>query len=223
MAVQFIIHIKMQINRINRPIKAWAVTKEDLYLKSKEWADMSLARRPAGVRKALCERERCLSPPHCLRFLLSQTLFGGKKGEPEWGDGGKKRITEKTDVVSGERRKQRLEDKEVKQQGCARLSLPPTRCHNSNSSVSCPAYRHAHTYTHTHRSFTRGERVPQSQISHSSQLGGQDTGRVNLIREKIRPWQTECLLLWPWSACKFKAKFNRCYTVAAQYPWYDTP
>lgn len=36
MAVHFIIHIKMQINRINRPIKAWPVTKEDLYLKSRE-------------------------------------------------------------------------------------------------------------------------------------------------------------------------------------------
>lgn len=33
--VQFIMHIKMQINRINRPTKARPVTKEDLYLKSR--------------------------------------------------------------------------------------------------------------------------------------------------------------------------------------------
>lgn len=84
--------------------------------------------------------------------------------------------------------------------------------------MRCPGLAYRHTYTHTHtKSFTRGERVPQSQISHSSQLGGQDTGRVNLIREKIRPWQTERLLLWPWGACKFKTKFNRCHTVAAPY------
>lgn len=33
MAEQFMIQIKMQINRINRPIKAWP---DDLYLKSRE-------------------------------------------------------------------------------------------------------------------------------------------------------------------------------------------
>lgn len=37
--VQFIMHIKMQINRINRPIKARPVTKEDLYLKRETGTD----------------------------------------------------------------------------------------------------------------------------------------------------------------------------------------
>lgn len=58
-------------------------------------------------------RELCLSPPYCLRFLLTQTLLGGEKGEPEYGEVEKK-ITEKTDVVSGERRRQSVEGKEMK-------------------------------------------------------------------------------------------------------------
>lgn len=59
--------------------------------------------------------ELCLSPPRCLRFLLTQTLLGAKR-ESRSEERGKKKIG-KTDVVSGERRKsrrQRGEDMEVK-------------------------------------------------------------------------------------------------------------
>lgn len=76
---------------------------------------------------------------------------------------------------------------------------------------------HKHPYTGTRSGFSWGTRAPQSQISHRSQLRGEDTGRVNLITEDIRPRQAECLLLCPWDACKFQAEFNRCCTVAAHH------
>lgn len=89
--------------------------------------------------------------------------------------------------------------------------LPLTCHHHSNSPVRCQVWP-LHTHTHTHT---------LSRISHPSQLGVQDTRRVNLIREKIRPWQNECLLLYPWSARTFKVKLNRCCTVAAHYLQYN--
>ena len=106
-----------------------------------------------------------------------------------------KKITEKKQMWSPEKDgdKERRHGGEV----TGRLSLPPTQRHNSNSSVKCPAQpihtntdAHTHTHIHTHTqelSFTRGEGVPRGQINHPSQLGVRDTGRVNLIREKIRP------------------------------------
>lgn len=60
-AVQFIMHIKMQINRINRSIKAWPVTKEDLYLKSRETGtDEFWQEGQYRAIKALCEER---APP----------------------------------------------------------------------------------------------------------------------------------------------------------------
>lgn len=51
------------------------------------------------------------SSPH---FLLSQTLLGGEEERQGEERREKKHITEKTDVVSGERARYRVEDKEVK-------------------------------------------------------------------------------------------------------------
>lgn len=57
--VQFIMHIKMQINRINRPIKARPVTKEDLYLKRETGTDEFWQEGQNRAIKAFCE-ERAL-------------------------------------------------------------------------------------------------------------------------------------------------------------------
>lgn len=123
-----------------------------------------------------------------------------------------------------------LEKKEKAKEWEARrwtgLSLPRTCSHNSGCSARCQLClldTHAwKTHIATHMSFTQEERVSQSQISHPSQLGVQDAGRVNLIREggldcdKVSAGS--CVHAGPVNS---KKKFRRRHAVAAHYKQRD--
>lgn len=114
MALQFIIHIKMQINRINRPIKAWPVTK-DLYLKSGETStDEFWQEDQLRVIKALCERGAQPFSSSLPQVSADSDTFRGEKRARIRRRRGEKKITQKTDVVSGERKRQRVKGMEVK-------------------------------------------------------------------------------------------------------------
>ena len=138
----------------------------------------------------LCEKGVLLALSYCLMFLLTHLLSGSEKMSVIIWKGVSVKQMWSLEKKGGTK---------YKAWGCRQISLPWTHHHNSKSSVRCqvwPLDRNTHTHTHTHKmSLAQGERVPQSQISQPSKLWVQDTGRVNLIRKKIRPWQNEWLLL----------------------------